>query len=154
MNFYRNCCRLLVWHLRFVGRKKEYHGYGKLAQFRYFQVSRPVRTDLTNLHISVCIQTLFDLLVRCLIRIIDANNCFRTFKRDFDAWMLPLSINCVSTPLIDQVKRRPKLLHMVWHDIDNAFGSNSPALNCLVCWILVQLLPNIFDSRASTEVQL
>lgn len=81
-------------------------------------------TNWRPICLQACIYKLYsELLARRLTHWMEANGRLTGAQKRFRRMNGTAEHNFLSTAVIDQVKRRPRPLHMVWYDIKNAFGS-------------------------------
>lgn len=69
-----------------------------------------------------------DMLARRLTKWLEANERLTNAQKGFWAVNGCAEHNSLSTAVLDQTKRRPRPLHLVWYDLKNAFGSVPPEL--------------------------
>ncbi|CAI5710581.1 unnamed protein product [Hyaloperonospora brassicae] len=107
--------------------------------------------------LQACIYKLYsDMLARRLKRWLEANGRLTDSQKRFRSVNGTAENNFVIMAVIDQTKRRPRPLHMVWYDIKNAFGSVPPELIWRVLLTtgtrvsFVDRLKNIYDGALFT----
>ncbi|KAF1326490.1 reverse transcriptase, partial [Globisporangium splendens] len=76
-----------------------------------------------------CIYKLYTgLLALRLTRWLDANDRLTDAQKGFRHFNGANEHNFVSSAILDQTRRKPRAIHMVWYDFKNAFGSIPPLL--------------------------
>ncbi|KAF1331622.1 reverse transcriptase, partial [Globisporangium splendens] len=76
-----------------------------------------------------CIYKLYTgLLALRLTRWLDANDRLTDAQKGFRHFNGANEHNFVSSAVLDQTRRKPRAIHMVWYDFKNAFGSIPPLL--------------------------
>ncbi|TYZ67401.1 hypothetical protein PybrP1_005310, partial [[Pythium] brassicae (nom. inval.)] len=79
--------------------------------------------------LQVCVYKLYaSVLARRLSRWLDANERLTDAQKGFRHFNGCNEHAFVASAILDQTRRRPRELHMVWYDLRNAFGTIPPAL--------------------------